>query len=362
VSAPDDRTVAPGGTIGILGGGQLGRMTAIAAARLGYRCHIFCPDADSPAARVADRATVAAYDDTKALDAFAGAIDVVTYEFENIPAASVDRLSERVPARPGTRPLYLAQDRVREKDFVVAQGIGTAPYRRVETAGELPAAVDAIGLPAILKSAAFGYDGKGQVRIAGANDLAGAWQAMGGAVGILEGVVDFEREISVIAARAVDGSVACYDPVENRHRGGILDETLAPAAIGTDLTARARGVAERLVEALDVVGLLAVEMFVARDGDLLVNELAPRPHNSGHWTIDACVTSQFEQFVRAVAGLPLGDPSRLADARMLNLIGDAAEDWLLYLRDPQAKVHLYGKREARPGRKMGHVTWLRPRR
>ncbi len=354
--------VAPGGTIGILGGGQLGRMTALAAAALGYRCHIFCPEADGPAMQVAAAATVAAYDDGAALDAFAAAIDVATYEFENIPAAGVERLAAKVPVRPGVEPLYLAQNRVREKDFLNRAGAPTAPYMAVGDAVELAAALDEIGRPAVLKSAAFGYDGKGQVMIDAASDAGEAWAEMGGGAGILEGFVDFAMEISVVLARGLDGAVAAYVPVENRHRNHILDVTVAPARIAPELAAEATAMASRIAAALDFVGLLAVEMFVTRDGALLVNEIAPRPHNSGHWTIDACATSQFEQFVRAVCGLPLGDPERHADAEMTNLLGDDIAAWPAILAEPGAKLHLYGKRAARPGRKMGHVTRLMPRR
>ena len=361
MSAGRGDIIAPGGTLGILGGGQLGRMTALAAAALGYRCHIFCPEADSPAMQVAAAATVAAYDDVEALDAFAAAIDVATYEFENIPAAGVERLAARVPVRPGVAPLYLAQNRVREKDFLNGAGAPTAPYRAVGDAAAVATALDEIGRPAVLKSAAFGYDGKGQVKIDAASDPASCWAEMGGGEGILEGFVDFAMEISVILARGLDGSAAAYVPVENRHRRHILDVTVAPATIAPELAAEATAIATRTAAALDLVGLLAVEMFVTRDDRLLVNEIAPRPHNSGHWTIDACATSQFEQFVRAVCGLPLGDPERHADAEMTNLLGDDIDAWPAILGEPGARLHLYGKREARPGRKMGHVTRLSPR-
>ena len=359
MSVREDRVVAPGGTIGILGGGQLGRMTALAAAELGYRCHIFCPEPDCPAAQVSAAATVADYSDGAALDAFAASVDVATYEFENIPSASVDRLRARVPVRPGVMPLHLAQDRVREKDFLNEQGIATAPYRAVPSAADLSGALADIGVPAILKSSAYGYDGKGQVRIAGGDDPTAAWTVMGGTHAILEGVVDFALEISVIVARGLDGTVAAYVPVENRHRNHILDVTVAPAPIGPETAREAHDIARRIAEALDLVGLIAVEMFVARDGRVLVNEIAPRPHNSGHWTIDACSVSQFEQFVRAVAGLPLGDPSRHSDAEMVNLLGDDIDRWQEVLSEPGANLHLYGKTDPRPGRKMGHVTRLR---
>ncbi len=353
--------IPPGSVIGIMGGGQLGRMTALAAAQLGYRCHIFTPERDSPAAQVAAAATVAAYDDEAALDAFAGAVDVITFEFENVPGASVRRLAERAIVRPSWTCLATSQDRLAEKDFVNGLGISTAPYRSVDGLPALEAAIAALGRPAILKTARLGYDGKGQYRIGADTDLAAAWAAMDGGRAVLEGFVDFEREVSSIVARGPDGNVAAFDIVENRHVNGILDTTIAPAPLSAALVAEAVRVALAIAEGLDLVGLLAVEMFVTREGSLLVNEIAPRPHNSGHWTMDACITSQFEQFVRAVCGLPLGSPARHSDARMQNLIGDAVQDWPCLLADPTARLHLYGKAEARPGRKMGHVTWLKPR-
>lgn len=353
--------IPPGSVIGIVGGGQLGRMTAIAAARLGYRCHIFCPDADPPAAHVAAAHTRAAYDDAEALGAFAAAVDVVTFEFENIPADSVARLAQRVPVRPSAHVLAVAQDRQHEKAFFNDIGIPTAPWRLVTGPEALARAVAEIGRPAVLKTTRLGYDGKGQVKITDDTDLDAAWRDMGGPEGILEGFVDFDREISVIVARGVDGAMAHYVPVENIHVHHILDTTLAPARVPAAVAAEAEAVADRAAQALDLVGLLAVEMFVTRDGGVLVNEMAPRPHNSGHWTIDACYTDQFEQLVRAVCGLPLGLPERHSDAEMKNLIGAAAEEWPTLLREPGARLHLYGKAEARPGRKMGHVTRLRPR-
>ena len=355
----------PGATIGILGGGQLGRMTAIAAARLGYRCHIFCQSPDEPAAQVADRSSIAEFTDHAALDRFAEAVDVVTLEFENIPLASVEHLETRVAVRPSAAALAVAQDRIKEKDFITAAGIAAAPYRAVTSATELSAAIASIGTPAVLKTTRLGYDGKGQVRIDPGTDIEQAWtqsgasDATGGA--ILEGFVNFEREISVIAARGCDGAVTSYVPVENRHANHILDETIVPAPIADELAATAVDIAERLAEKLALIGLLAVEMFVSADGTVLVNEIAPRPHNSGHWTLDACSVSQFELLVRAVCGLPLGSTERDADATMKNLIGNSVDDWPAYLADPTARLHLYGKADTRPGRKMGHVTWLRPR-
>jgi len=357
--------LAPGATIGILGGGQLGRMTATAAAQLGYRCHIFCQSPDEPAAQIAQQTTVAAFDDTDALDRFAAAIDVATLEFENIPLAGVEYLEARVAVWPNSGVLAIAQDRVKEKDFVTAAGIATAPYRAVAHSSELAGAVADLGTPAVLKTARLGYDGKGQVRIDRDTDLDAAWALCGAGTStggaILEGFVDFEREISVIAARGNDGATASYVPVENRHANHILDQTIVPAPISGDVAATATDIAHRLAASLELIGLLAVEMFVAPNGSVLVNEIAPRPHNSGHWTIDACAVSQFELLVRAVCGLPLGSTERDADATMKNLIGDDVDDWQAYLADPAARLHLYGKAETRPGRKMGHVTWLTPR-
>lgn len=359
-SGPDG-ILPPGSTIGIIGGGQLGRMTALAAARLGYRCHIFTPEDDSPAAQVSAAATVAAFDDAAALERFAERVQVVTFEFENVPSDSVRVLAGKVPVRPAWNALHIAQDRLREKRFFAGLGIATAPWREVGGPDALAAAVGALGHPAVLKTVRLGYDGKGQVKIEADTDLADAWRRMGAGIGVLEGFIDFEREVSTIVARGADGATACFDTVENRHRHHILDVTLAPAPIPAALAAEAADIATRAAAALDLVGLLAVEMFVTRDGRLLVNEMAPRPHNSGHWTIDACITDQFEQFVRAVCGLPLGSPVRHSDAEMKNLVGDEVNRWAEILAEPGAKLHLYGKREPRPGRKMGHVTRLRPR-
>ncbi|MBM3572430.1 MAG: 5-(carboxyamino)imidazole ribonucleotide synthase [Alphaproteobacteria bacterium] len=350
----------PGSTIGMLGGGQLGRMTALAAADLGYRVHVFCPEADNPTAQVSAAATFAAYDDEAALARFAAAVDVVTYEFENVPDATARFLLDRVPVRPGPEALRVAQDRIVEKDFVNLCGIATAPYRRVDSPADLEAALAELGRPAVLKSTRLGYDGKGQVKIDASLDPAQAWQRMGSAHGILEGFVDFACEVSVIVARGLDGAIAPYPVVENRHAHQFLDVTIAPAALSHAQASEAEGIGRALARALDLVGLLAIEMFVTRQGQILVNELAPRPHNSGHWTMDACRTSQFEQFVRAVAGLPLGSIERHADAIMKNLIGDAVNDWARIAAEPGAKLHLYGKHEARPSRKMGHVNRLYP--
>lgn len=350
--------IAPGGVIGIMGGGQLGRMTALAAAELGYRCHVFCPEKDGPTEQVAAAATIAAYDDAEALDAFAAAVDVVTFEFENVPHESVQRLADRVPVRPGWNVLRVSQDRLVEKRFVEAAGVPVSRFAEVTGPDSLAEALARIGAPAVLKTTRMGYDGKGQVLVEPGMDPDEAWARMGGPVGILEGFVDFDCEISVIVARGPDGGTAHFEPVRNVHRDHILYTTTAPAGLAAETGATAVDAALRITEALDVVGLLAVEMFVAGDGTVLVNEIAPRPHNSGHWTIDACACSQFEQFVRAVCGLPLGDPARHSDAVMTNLIGDEVGDWHAFLSEPGACLHLYGKAEPRPGRKMGHVTRL----
>ncbi|NIA68476.1 5-(carboxyamino)imidazole ribonucleotide synthase [Pelagibius litoralis] len=360
---PDlDGPLAPGGSIGILGSGQLGRMAALAAARLGYRCHAYGPDENAPANQVCDAATVAAYDDREALTRFAGAVDVVTFEFENIPLATVELLEGLVPLRPGTKVLSICQHRQREKDFCRSVSVPTADYRPANDLAGLKQAVAEIGTPCILKSAELGYDGKGQVRIEADSDLDAAWAAMRGhaaeAAGIVEALVQFRMEISVIVARGSDGTMRTYVPVENRHRDHILDETIVPANLPQDVSDRAEAIARHLAQEMALVGLLAVEMFVTHDGKVLVNEMAPRPHNSGHWSIDACITSQFEQFIRAVAGLPLGSTERLCDAVMKNLLGDEVADWRKILADPGNKLHLYGKAAPRPGRKMGHVTRL----
>lgn len=351
--------IAPGATIGVLGGGQLGRMLALAAARLGYRVHIFCPERDSPAARVAAAATVADYGDTAALDRFAAAVDVVTLEFENVPPAALERLAAAVPARPGPRALAAAQDRVAEKELMAALGVATAAWAPVESLESLARARARLGGDAVLKTRRLGYDGKGQARIGPGTDLAAAWRAIAGADAILEARVDFSREISVVLARGLDGRSAAWDAVENHHVDGILHTTIAPAPIAAAVAREARGVAVRIAEALDLTGLLAVEMFVTRDDRILVNEIAPRPHNSGHWTMDACLTGQFEQAARAVCGLPLGAPDRFADAEMRNLLGNRIAEWPKWLADPEARLHIYGKTDVRPGRKMGHVTRLR---
>ncbi len=353
--------IEPGKTIGILGGGQLGRMTALAAIALGYRCHVYCPIKDSPGKQATPYATTAAYDDKFALDRFAKAVDIVTFEFENIPADTAEFLAERKPVRPGPNALRIAQDRLKEKNFLRSIGAATAPYREVASEAELRSAVEAIGPRAILKTVRLGYDGKGQTPIRLETDLGAVWRGAGTSDCILEGFVEFACEISVIVARSEGGKWATYAPVENQHVRGILDTTIAPARIAPDVAMRAEAIARHVAEKLDLIGLLAVEMFVTHQGEVLVNELAPRPHNSGHWTIDACYTSQFEQLVRAICGLPLGSPDSHSDAVMKNLIGADVAKWRDAISDPLQKIHLYGKDKAAPGRKMGHVTKLIPR-
>lgn len=361
--------LAPGATIGILGNGQLGRMLCLAAARLGYRTHVFGPETDSPAEQVAGDSTVARYDDEKALAAFADAVDVVTFEFENVPAAAAAFLAARVSVRPRWKALEVCQDRIHEKQFFASIAAATPPWRAVGSRAELDAAMAAIGTPAVLKTARFGYDGKGQAKIVSAADADAAWNAVTGGktpatahtFAVLEGFVDFRCEVSVIAARGQDGNVVCFEPAENVHANHMLATSTVPARISSATAAAAVDIATRAVKALDLVGLLAVEMFVTAQGDVLCNEMAPRPHNSGHWTQDACGTDQFEQMIRAVAGLPLVDPARHADVVMHNLVGDDVNDIDGYLADPNAHIHLYGKVEARPGRKMGHVNILKPK-
>ncbi len=350
----------PGAVIGILGGGQLGRMTAMAAARLGYHCHIFCPEADAPAAEVARSATVAAYEDLAALDAFADRVDVVTLEFENVPRGAVAHLAEKVPVRPSAEVLAITQDRLAEKRFLSALGVPVADFHAIEGEADIAAAREACGGRCVLKSRRFGYDGKGQVMVCPELPAGEAWRLLGRVPAIAEAVVDFRLEISVLTARSADGRMASYEPAANRHEGGILRVSTVPAPIAPALAAEAVRLAERIATALDLVGLLAVEMFIAGDGRLLVNELAPRPHNSAHWTLDAAETSQFEQHVRTVCGLPLGRTIRFADAVMTNLIGDEVTRAEACLEQPGMRLHLYGKAEVRPGRKMGHVTRLLP--
>lgn len=354
------KSLAPLSTIGILGGGQLGRMMAMAAAKMGYHVHIYCPEENSPASEVARFNTVGAYDDVEALLAFAKKVDVVTYEFENIPAEPVEKIVKHVNVFPAPQILLTSQNRIFEKQAVNAIGIETAPFAPVSSLDGLHAATKAIGLPAILKTSRMGYDGKGQFILRSEEDINKFCNAemFSRDSHILEGFVDFVMEISVIVARDTDGNTHCYCPVENKHKNHILAETIAPAPISEKLAAQAESIAIKIAEKFDLVGLLAIEMFVTIDNKIMVNEIAPRPHNSGHWTIEAAVTSQFEQVIRAVCGLPLGNTSRLCDARMINLIGDDINEWQKYMAQPNAKLHLYGKKEVKAGRKMGHVTFL----
>ena len=343
-------------TIGILGGGQLGRMLALAAARLGFKCHIFCPSPDSPAFDVVHRVTCADYADTEALDRFAADVDVVTYEFENVPAETATFLAARVPVLPDPKILATTQDRLAEKNFVASLGIATAPFADVGAAAALAGAIERIGRPAVLKTRRFGYDGKGQTTIKNGADPQAAWREVGGQPCILEAFVPFEREVSVVAARGRDGAVECYDVTENEHRDHILKISRVPAAVSPAGAAEALRIAGAIATKFDYVGVLAVEMFVLRDGGILVNEIAPRVHNSGHWTLDGASISQFEQHIRAVAGWALAKPVRHGRVEMINLIGAEVEDYAKWLAVPGASVHLYGKATVRPGRKMGHVT------
>jgi 5-(carboxyamino)imidazole ribonucleotide synthase len=355
--------LSPGATIGVLGAGQLARMLALAAARLGLGTHVFAPSAEEPAFDVCAARTIARYDDPEALDAFARSVDVVTYEFENVPAATAEFLEARTPVRPNPRALALTQDRLVEKEFMQALGIETARFADVPDAGALARAVAKLGRPSILKTRRFGYDGKGQVAIKGGGDLGALFRALGGAPCILEGFVDFAKEVSVVAARGVDGEFRAYDISENRHENHILTETTAPAEVLPETAARAQEIARRIAEAEDYVGVLAVELFLVKEkkGErLIVNEIAPRVHNSGHWTLDGAMTSQFEQHIRAVVGWPLGSTARHGRVVMRNLIGAEAERWREIAQEDGACLHLYGKREVRAGRKMGHVTWVEP--
>jgi 5-(carboxyamino)imidazole ribonucleotide synthase len=354
------KVVPPGGTVGIIGGGQLGRMLSLAAARLGIKCHVFAPDADSPAFQVAATHTIADYGDAVALKAFARAVDVVTYEFENIPADTVALLSSMRPVRPNAEALAALQDRVVEKTFIRGLGIETAPFAAVDSEASARDAFASIGSPAIIKTSRLGYDGKGQRRVRSADEAVAAWHDLSSAPCILEGFIDFTRELSLVAARGIDGKTQCYDLVENIHEHHVLRTTLAPARGAPRLTQEAEGISRKIADALGYTGVIATELFETRDGRLLVNEIAPRVHNSGHWTIDACTVSQFEQHIRAVCGWPLGDPARHSDAVMRNLLGDEALGWAPYAAVPGTCLHLYGKSEPRDGRKMGHVTKLFP--
>ncbi|WP_230531383.1 5-(carboxyamino)imidazole ribonucleotide synthase [Microvirga roseola] len=355
--------IRPGSTLGILGGGQLGRMIAMAAAELGLKTHIYAPDENSPAFDVAGEVTVAPYEDEAALVRFAKAVDVVTYEFENVPSETAAILSAHTRLAPNAQALAVSQDRFLEKSFIAGLGIAIAPFAAFADETELAAALDRIGRPAVLKTRRFGYDGKGQVMIRPETDHVAAWNEVGRASSIIEGFVPFEREVSVVAARSASGAFAAYDLCANEHRHHILDTTRVPAGVSAGTEEQAMRIARSIADALDYVGVLAVEMFLVTEGGnerLVVNEIAPRVHNSGHWTLGGAVTSQFEQHVRAVCGWPLGKASRLGLVEMTNLIGHDADEWERILAEPGAHLHLYGKTEARPGRKMGHVTRVFP--
>ncbi len=359
-SASRGTPVAPGGMIGILGGGQLGRMLALAAARLGLKTHIFSDDPQAPAFQVSAARTHGDYRDASALAEFAATCDVITFEFENVPAETVAQLAQLKPCHPDARALAIAQDRFDEKSFVRSLGIGTAEFAAVNSSADAADALARTGLPAILKTRRLGYDGKGQAKIAGADELVAAFASFKSAPSILESLIDFQFEASVIAARGADGQFAAYDPPENLHAHHILRRSTVPSRLTEAQIRQAQNIAHRIADALDYVGVFAVELFATRDGELLVNEIAPRVHNSGHWTLEACAISQFEQHIRAVAGWPLGDPARHSDAVMENIIGEEAADWQA-LAARAGALHLYGKPEIRPGRKMGHITTLSPK-
>ncbi len=347
-----------GAKIGILGGGQLGRMLSVAAARLGFVSHIYEPGANPPAGQVADRVTTAGYDDAQALQAFADSVDVITYEFENIPTQALDLLEAHRPIRPGREALRVSQDRLTEKNFLQGLGLKTAPFADITDLQSLMAAIDEIGAPAILKTRRFGYDGKGQARLKTPEDAESALADMAGAPAILEGFVNFSHEVSVIAARGLDGQVACFDPGENVHRDGILHTTTLPARLTASQRTDAVLLAANILNALDYVGVMGVELFVTSEG-LIVNEIAPRVHNSGHWTQNGCAVDQFEQHIRAVAGWPLADGQRHRDVVMENLIGSDMDRVPELARERDVALHLYGKAEVKPGRKMGHFNRIK---
>ena len=357
------RPVLPGSTVGVLGSGQLGRMFAIAARRMGYRVHTYSPDQDTPTGQVADVEIAGSYDDLDRVCEFARQVSVVTFEFENVPFATAEAAARCTPVRPAGEILHTTQQRIREKAFIAKAGLPLTPYREVRSLRGLRQALAELGCPAVLKSAAFGYDGKGQFTIRTADQIEQAWIAAGAGESVLEAFIDFECEVSVVAARGADGEFRHFGLIENRHSRHILDVSIAPARrVEPRLEKEAVEIARVVFEKLGVTGVLCVEFFVTRQGKLLINELAPRPHNSGHLTVDACVTSQFEQQLRAVCGLPLGSPARHAPAAMANLLGDlwaqGEPDWIAACREPGVKLHLYGKLEPRPGRKMGHLTAL----
>jgi len=352
--------ILPGAILGVLGSGQLGRMFTIAARQMGYRVHTFSPDSDTPTGQVADVEVTASYDDADALRAFARHVAVVTFEFENVPSAATEVLESQVPVRPSPRALHVAQHRAREKQFLSTHGVPTVPYVVASTEAELADGLKRIGTPAVVKTAAFGYDGKGQQMATAATDVHRLWTALGGGQLVVEKRISLQAELSMIAARSVAGDVVQYPLFENRHANHILDLTTAPALVPPAIAAQAAEIGRAILTALDYTGVLCIEFFLSTDGELVVNELAPRPHNSGHLTIDAAVTSQFEQQVRAVCGLPLGSPELVRPAAMANLLGDlwsAGEpDWAAACRHPDVKLHLYGKLAPKPGRKMGHLT------
>ncbi len=354
--------IFPGSTIGVLGSGQLGRMFAIAARRMGYRVHTFSPDEDTPTGQIADEEIIASYDDLDAVRNFARNVSVVTFEFENVSSAAVEAASEFAPVRPGGHVLHTAQHRLREKTFLADNGFPVAPFKRINSLDDLLAALNEIGCPAVLKTAGFGYDGKGQSKITAPEQAQDALNALGNQEAVLEAFINFEREVSVVAARSIDGAFVHYGVVANEHRNHILDITVAPAPVPPQVQQEAVEIARGVLETLDVVGVMCVEFFLTSDGKLLINETAPRPHNSGHFSFDACVTSQFEQQLRAVCGLPLGSTELLRPAAMANLLGDLWEhgepNWAAACAFPNVKVHLYGKLAPRKGRKMGHLTAL----
>ncbi len=352
--------LAPGASVGILGGGQLGRMLALATGQLGFKCHVYAPEPDNPAYQVSASHTVGRYNDFDALARFAAAIDVVTYEFENVPGETAAFFENRVPLAPSARALSVAQDRIAEKTFIAGLGIPVAPFAPISNLKALEAALDKIGRPAILKTRRFGYDGKGQAKITDNQSAAAAWAEIGKVPAILEGLIDFDTEISVIAARGWDGSIAVYDVPENHHQDHILKSSTVPARISRETAKQARSLGRRIIDALDYVGVIGIEMFASASG-LIVNEIAPRVHNSGHWTMDACTVSQFEQHIRAICGWPLGSPDRHSDVVMINLLGHDVNAWKELAAEPGTALHLYGKAEARPGRKMGHFNRLTPR-
>ena len=354
--------ILPGATIGVLGSGQLGRMFALAARRLGYRIHVFSPERDTPAGQVSDLEVVAGYDDLDAIAEFADGVDVVTFEFENVPAAAAEVAVQFAPVRPSGAALHIAQQRAREKGYLADHGFPVTPFAHIRSEADLDAALETIGTPGILKTASFGYDGKGQTRVASADAARAAWTAMSKREAVLEKFIPFEREVSTIVARGVGGWVVNFGLIENAHANHILDVSMHPASVPPAVEARATEIARGVAESLDLVGLLCIEFFLTPDGELLINELAPRPHNSGHLTIDACMTSQFEQHVRAICGLPPGAVEPLRPSAMANLLGDlwadGEPDWAAACAMPGVHLHLYGKAEPRAGRKMGHLTAL----